>query len=242
MRIFISSLFKDLLEIDQSCLELGYFRLGSLDGIRDNNGKFIENLNDLRVSYIEQDKRRSPTSGVYTFDGVIFKNENKIIASIKIPTGDQGMSDNEYKVIYGIYKNLLTGNSGIAFVIAGDKEFEDKDLFIESVNIFGEPTKIFNSLPLCLSYESNIITFPIPDYSCTLLVRQDDLDLVFLEDSGVGKNYNMYRYFESHPNKAIDRNFITKNSFDSYYRTTRCEDDFTHNNTVYINKFGIKIY
>ena len=77
MRIFISSLFRDLLEIDQSCLELGYFRLGSLDGIRDNNGKFIENLNDLRVSYIEQDKRRSPTSGVYTFDGVIFKNENK---------------------------------------------------------------------------------------------------------------------------------------------------------------------
>lgn len=242
MRIFLSSLFKDLLEIDQSCLELGYFRLGSLDGIKDSKGEFIKNLNDMRISYIEQDKRRSPTSGVYTFDGVIFKDELKMTISVKVPNGDQGMSDNEYKALYGIYKNLLTGNSGIAFIITGDKEHKDQDLFIEGVNIFGEPTRIFNSLPLNLSYERNIITFPLPEYSGTLLVRQSDLDLVFLEDSGVGKNYNMYRYFESHPNKTIDRNFIAKNSFDSYYRTTRCDDDFTHNNTVYINKFGIKIY
>lgn len=242
MRIFVSSLFKDLLEIDQSCLELGYFRLGSLDGIKDSKGEFITNLNDMRVSYIEQDKRRSPTSGVYTFDGVIFKEEQKMIISVKIPSGDQGMSDNEYKALYCIYKNLLTGNSGIAFIITGDKEFEDKDLFIDGINIFGEPTKTFNSLPLNLSYERNIITFPLPEYSSTLLVRQDDLDLVFLENNGVGKNYNMYRYFESHPNKTVDRNFIAKNSFDSYYRTTRCDDDFTHNNTVYVNKFGIKIY
>lgn len=242
MRIFISSLFKDLLEIEQCCLELGYYRLGSLDDIKDKNGNFIETLNDMRIDYIERDKSRSPSTGYYVYDGVLFPNENKMTISLKVPQGDQGMSENEYKAIYCIYKNLLTGNGGIAFIITGDKLDNNENLFIDYTNNFGEPGKLLNSGSLNLTLEKNIITFPIPEYKCTLLVTQGDDDLVFMENSGVGKNYNIYRYFESHPEKSIDRNFFAKNSFDSYYKTIRCEDDFTHNNTVYINKFGIKIY
>lgn len=242
MRIFISSLFKDLLEIEQCCLELGYYRLGSLDDIKDREGNFIKTLDDMRLDFIEKDKSRSPSAGVYIYDGVLFPEENKMTISLKVPTGDQGMSENEYKAIYCIYKNLLTGNGGIAFIITGDKLDDKENLFIDYTNNFGEPGKYFNSGSLNLTLEKNIITFPLPQYKCTLLVTQTDDDLVFLENSGVGKNYNIYRYFESHPEKSTDRNFFAKNSFDSHYKTTRCDDDFTHNNTVYISKFGIKIY
>lgn len=247
MRIFISSLFKDLLEIEQCCLELGYYRLGTLDDIysgydEEEKPIFIKNLDEMRINFIEKDKGRSPSTGVYVYDGVIFPEEKKMIMSLKVPEGDEGMSENEYKAIYCIYKNLLTGLGGIAFIITGDKLNTENGLFEEYINKFGEPGRLFNSGPLNLSLDKNIITIPLPDFKCTLLVTQTDPDLVFIENEGVGKNYNIYRYFESHPEKTIDRNFLAKNSFDSYYKTIRCEDDFTHNNTVYINKFGIKIY
>jgi hypothetical protein len=242
MRIFISSLFKNLLEIEQCCLELGYYRLGTLDDIKNNEGNFIETLEEMRLDFIEQDKSRSPSNGVYVYDGVIFPQENKMMISLQVPIGDQGMSENEYKTIYCIYKNLLTGNGGIAFIITGDKLEDSDSIFIDYTNKFGEPGKTFNSGPLNLTLEKNIITLPLPEYKCTLLVTQKDDDLFFLENNGVGRNYNIYRYFESHPQKTVDRNFFSKNSFDSYYKTVRGDDDFTHNNTVYINKFGIKIY
>lgn len=242
MRIFISSLFKNLLEIEQCCLELGYYRLGTLDDIKNNEGNFIETLEEIRLDFIEQDKSRSPSNGVYVYDGVIFPQENKMMISLQVPIGDQGMSENEYKTIYCIYKNLLTGNGGIAFIITGDKLEDEDNLFIDYTNKFGEPGKLLNSGPLNLTLEKNIITIPLPEFKCTLLVTQKDDDLFFLENNGVGRNYNIYRYFESHPEKTIDRNFFSKNSFDSYYKTVRCDDDFSHNNTVYINKFGIKIY
>ena len=79
MRIFISSLFKNLLEIEQCCLELGYYRLGTLDDIKNNEGNFIETLEEMRLDFIEQDKSRSPSNGVYVYDGVIFPQENNLV-------------------------------------------------------------------------------------------------------------------------------------------------------------------
>lgn len=264
MRIFISNLFKELLKIEQCCLELGYYKLGTLDSIRIEDeyspkgyrliggnrleGKFasdsdmFEDLNNFELDYIDNDQGRSPTTGVYTFNGIIQPLENKMIISLKVPTYDQGMSENEYKVIYCIYKNLLTGNGGIAFIITGDELEENKPIFIYNKNGFEEEERIFNSKPLNLSLETNIITLPIPEYKCTLLVTQKDNDIIFLEDSGIGKNYNIFRYMEGHPTKSIDKNFLSKNSFDSFYKTTKCDDEFSHNSTVFINKFGIKIY
>ena len=93
MRIFISSLFKDLLEIEQCCLELGYYRLGTLDDIysgydEEEKPIFIKNLDEMRINFIEKDKGRSPSTGVYVYDGVIFPEENKMIMSLKVPEGD----------------------------------------------------------------------------------------------------------------------------------------------------------
>jgi hypothetical protein len=264
MRIFISNLFKELLKIEQCCLELGYYKLGTLDSIRIENSQgdyrlvggnrlkedydnasesdMFEDLNNFELDYIDNDQGRSPTTGVYTFNGIIQPLENKMIISLKVPTYDQGMSENEYKVIYCIYKNLLTGNGGIAFIITGDELDENEKIFIYGKNQFDGEERIFNSKPLNLSLETNIITLPIPEYKCTLLVTQKDDDIVFLENSGIGKNYNIFRYIEGHPTKPVDKNFLAKNSFDSFYKTTRSEDEFSHNSTVFINKFGIKIY
>lgn len=241
MRIFISSLFKDLLSIKQCCLELGYYKLGTLDDVKDKEGEFITDIKEISLSQIDRDKGRSPTDGLYACDGIILP-DNKVTLSLTIPYGDQGMSDDSYKALYGFYKNKLTGNFGIAFTITGDIADTSSGLFIDYTNSFGEPGKRFNSKPLGLTKERNIITFPIPEYSCTLLVSQDDDDLVFAEGSGVGKNYNINNYLVAHPEKTVDRNFLSKNSFDSYFNSRSSEDNFPHDNTVFINKFGIKIY
>jgi hypothetical protein len=81
-----------------------------------------------------------------------------MIMSLKVPEGDEGMSENEYKAIYCIYKNLLTGLGGIAFIITGDKLNTENGLFEEYINKFGEPGRLFNSGPLNLSLDKNIIT------------------------------------------------------------------------------------
>lgn len=242
MRIFISSLFKNLLDIEQCCLELGYYKLGTLDDIKNSEGNFIESLEDLRMNFLDQDKGRSPSNGVYTYDGILFPHENKMTISLKVPEGDQGLIENSYKAIYCIYKNLLTDRGDIAFIITGDKLDNETNLFIKYINNFGEEGRIFNSKTLNLSTEKNIITFNFPTYRCNLTMARKDEDIIFLEGCGIGNNYNIYRYLEKNIKKSVDKNFLSKNSFDSYYKTTRSDDDYSHDNTVFINKFGIKIY
>lgn len=205
MRIHFTNLFKNLLKFDQFCIELGYYRLGTNNEV---------SYKEMTITDIEKDSGRSPTSGFYALDGILFPEDNKIMISFKIPENELS-KPKDYKVLYGIYKNLQSGNVGLAFVIECENELTD---------------------------ERNIITFPLPEYKCSISFKDFDEDISLLEKSGVGKNYNMYNYLRSHPTKSVDRNFLSKSSFDSYYNNIRSEDEFDHNNTVYINKFGIKIY
>lgn len=207
MKIHLTNSFKNLLKFDQFCIELGYYRLGTLTGIDTE-------IKNLGVLDIEKDHGRAPTTGFYLYDGILFPEENKMMISFKIPENNISLPK-DYKVIYGIYKNLQTGNAGLAFIIECEGELTD---------------------------EINLITFPLPEYVCSISLKTFDEDIPFLEGSGVGKNYNIYKYLNSHPTKSVDRNFLSKNSFDSYYDDIRSFDDFEHNNTVFINKFGIKIY
>lgn len=208
MKIYLTNTFKSLLNFDQFCIELGYYRLGTLEGLENTS------IRELNVQDIEKDYGRAPTSGFYLYDGVILPEEGRMMISFKIPENNISFPE-DYKVIYGIYKNLQTGNAGLAFIIECYQELTD---------------------------EINLINFPLPEFKCSISLKASDEDIPFLEGSGVGKNFNMYKYLISHPTKSVDRNFLSKNSFDSYYSDKRSSDDFDHDNTVFINKFGIKIY
>lgn len=216
MIIYYTEDFKKILKEPSRYIRISKFKLGESRAISDI--KEIENL---------WDNGTSPTVGEYNLEGTY--KDSDLTLSITIPSYDISSNDMDaYDIIYVLYEDLtLRTNSNslnLAFILSGNIVQEGDILVFK---------------PLYLEPERTIITIKDFNASCSIQLGQNS-DLEFLEGPGLGKPRNVYTDEEYINNEDI--RYVSRNSYEAYLQETRNHDDYKHLDTVYINKYGLKIY
>lgn len=237
---FTDDFRKDISSLSKS-IEISSFRLGeySSDVPRD---EARENGTHTGIKYINYDYMRyyttlpngqtvsdriSPSSNekAFNLDGV-YDYENEVLYLYVIPRTtsgklDEGLYDEgRYKILYVLYRNILTDIEKLAFVIYNE------DIEVNS------PTLVLN--PLNLSKFNNLITIKIP-FKCEVITYMDS-DTLHLEGAGVN-----YMNYYSIPEDKYGNFYINKSSFNRYFSNTIMSDTPMIGG-VTINKFGLKLY
>jgi hypothetical protein len=178
----------------------------------------VSKWSDLDWTYMtSKDSGRSPTDGYYTFTSIL--RDGTLDMCLEIPGYDVGMlSQDYYKLIYVIYSDDIRGSSGLAFVLLGDT-WKDKD-------------GIYQIAPLRLNRSRNIISVPGIEGKCHIDTSMSE-DTEFLEGVGLGDPGNL---------GVVTEGYVSRDSYDIYRTEKLSTDEYPHLETVYINKFGIKIY
>lgn len=222
MKIYFTEEFRKILNSSDKFVELGKFKLGMYP-------TKVKSFSEVDLNYLRiVEQQRSPGEGYYQFNSIY--SDSTLIMSVIVPDYDQGLLREDYKIIYGMYKDLLsstensTGDDAkLAFILVSDYYINDKSEI---------------EVPyLRLGLTRNIITINNFNPKCTFELSCED-DTKFLEGPGLEKYYNLYLYEEDSNKKG----FISLNSYKSYLLEKRTQDSYDHLETTYINKFGIKIY
>lgn len=219
MKVYFTEKFKEILKSPDRYIEIGKFRLGSYS-------QSVKKLSDIDWRYMNQrDSGRSPTDGYYQFSSIL--SDSVLTLNMEIPSYDIGLLNEEYyKLVYAVYTDLMTSENGIAFILCGDTFFNSESML--------------EILPLRLSRDKNIITVSNFNPQCLIKLSSDE-DTQFLEGPGLGKYYNIYSAPEIGETEK-DTRYVSLLSYDSYLLEKKSQDDYDHLETIFINKFGIKIY
>ena len=219
-------------------IEISKFQLGNLggnpnkDGVRSLLAKEFESLS---LEYLmNKGINLVPTGTNYKqfYDLEAILDNTSITLSIEIPKTNVSIvnSLNPYNTIFVLYKNLLDNKHDIAFIL------------IDAIQS-GDSVKLS---PLSLETDRNIIKIPQFAYSCSIEFENSS-DIEFLEGSGLAEPRAL-RESNGINSRAIEisdpkeKRYVSVVSFESYLQEIRSQDEFDHLDSVFINKFGLKIY
>lgn len=220
MNIYFTDQFINSIENDWYSIELKKYKLGRLKDRKD--GKVITHPSEIDYEYMIKHDVTSPTNDYYMFDSSYSREDETLRINLKVPSYDEGMlesddSESIYKVIYVMYRDVLTNSEDIAFIIYD----RIKD------------TSKLRANGLYLSKLNNIININILA-KCEIITKIEG-DISHLEGPGV--NYLNFYSIDSDDNF----NYIEKRSYDRYYHNSICSNNPYHGK-VTINKFGLKTY
>lgn len=239
--IYFTNDFREDITHPSKSIEISSFRLGEYSS-EVPRGETNEDGTHTGIEYISYDYMRSsitlpngqvvsdsvtptPSTPAFDLDG-IYDYDTNILNLYVIPKTssgalDEGMFESDkYKILYILYRNVLTDVEKLAFVIYNED--------IET----NYPNMVFN--PLNLSKYNNLITLKIP-FKCEVITYMDR-DTTHLEGAGVNyKNYYSLKENE-YGNMYVERS--------SYYRNymNLITSDIPMNGGVTLNKFGLKLY
>lgn len=237
--IYFTKDFKKDIASSYNSLVISSFRLGEYSG-EVPRGEVLSDGRHSGIEYISYDYMRSsitlpngmtssdsvspsPSTPAYSLDGVYDKSSSllNIYVLPKTTKGelDEGLFDTDkYKLIYILYKNILTDIEKLAFVIYNED--------IET----NYPNMVFD--PLNLSKYNNLISIKLP-VRCELITYMDR-DTTHLESPGV----NYMNYYSINDNKNT---YVGMNSYIRHYMNS-ISSDIPNKGCITINKFGLKLY
>lgn len=220
--IYFTTQFVEAIENEEYSIELKKYKLGKLRDRQD--GKVTVHPSEIDLDYMYQQDITSPTEGFYLFESIYSKEDHLLKMNIQIPSYDESMSESDnsdsiYRILYVIYKNILTGVEDLAFIIY--------DRITDNENKF-------KANGLYLSRFNNLINIEIP-FRCEVVTKMDE-DTSHLEGPGV--SYLNYYTVNSDLN---DSYYIEKNSYGRYYYNKLSSNE-PYYGEVTINKFGLKSY
>lgn len=236
---FTEEFRKDALNPSKS-IEMNSFRLGDYSsdvprdsvnedgthtGIKYINYNYMKYYTIIPTGQMVSDSvTPSPSTRAFTMEGVYDKSKSLLHLYVipKSSTGvlNEGIFDQDkFKVLYILYKDILTDVEKLAFVIYNE------DIEVNS------PNMVLN--PLNLSKYNNLITIKIP-FKCEVITNMDK-DTSHLEGAGV-----TYMNYYSMPEKNYNNTYVGKSSWmRSYHNSINSDRPMTGSFTL--NKFGLKL-
>lgn len=239
--IYFTDDFRRVVGSEEDSIELSSFRLGEYssdvprgkklpdgthDGIKYINYEYMMTSITLPTGQNVSDSVSPvPSDKPYNMDG-IYDPKTQLLNMYVIPKTssgdlDEGMyDDSKYRILYVLYRNVLTDIERLAFVIYNE------DIEINS------PTLVLD--PLKLSRYNNLITLKIP-FKCEVITYMDR-DTAHLEGPGVN-----YMNYYSIPESLYNKIYVDKSSYKRYYYNSISSNN-PYQGGVTINKFGLKSY
>ena len=154
-------------------------------------------------------QRTSPTLGYYSYSAI--KDSEKLQITLSPPDSD--VSVQLYDTVIFIYEDLVSGSTGVGFVVILEKSGDNPETLRRALNYID----IYGFEPKCkVTYERT-------------------LDTERLEGPGQGGCQGMW-------SKGDQDAFITLESWKAWNQIYRSKDELDHLDTAWINEYGLKQY
>ncbi len=203
--LFEPSFRESYYEAPESDLSLRYYKLKELGS---QNIRELTSRPELmaEAGFLQ---RTSPTLGYYSYSAI--KDSEKLQITLSPPDSD--VSVQLYDTVIFIYEDLVSGSTGVGFVVILEKSGSNPETLRRALNYID----IYGFDPKCkVTYERT-------------------LDTERLEGPGQGQWQGMW-------GKGDNDAFITLESWKAWNQIYRSKDELDHLDTAWINEYGLKQY
>ena len=203
--LFEPSFRESYYEAPESDISLRYYKLKELGS---QNIREITSRPELmaEAGFLQ---RTSPTLGYYSYSAI--KDSEKLQITLSPPDSD--VSVQLYDTVIFIYEDLVSGSTGVGFVVILEKSGDNPETLRRALNYID----IYGFEPKCkVTYERT-------------------LDTERLEGPGQGPWQGMW-------SKGDQDAFITLQSWKAWNQIYRSKDELDHLDTAWINEYGLKQY
>ena len=203
--LFEPSFRESYYEAPESDISLRYYKLKELGS---QNIRELTSRPELmaEAGFLQ---RTSPTLGYYSYSAI--KDSEKLQITLSPPDSD--VSVQLYDTVIFIYEDLVSGSTGVGFVVILEKSGDDPEILRRALNYID----IYGFEPKCkVTYERT-------------------LDTERLEGPGQGGWQGMW-------GKGDKDAFITLESWKAWNQIYRSKDELDHLDTAWINEYGLKQY
>ena len=203
--LFEPSFRESYYEAPESDISLRYYKLKELGS---QNIREITSRPELmaEAGFLQ---RTSPTLGYYSYSAI--KDSEKLQITLSPPDSD--VSVQLYDTVIFIYEDLVSGSTGVGFVVILEKSGDNPETLRRALNYID----IYGFEPKCkVTYERT-------------------LDTERLEGPGQGVWQGMW-------SKGDKDAFITLESWKAWNQIYRSKDELDHLDTAWINEYGLKQY
>lgn len=203
--LFEPSFRESYYEAPESDISLRYYKLKELGS---QNIRELTSRPELmaEAGFLQ---RTSPTLGYYSYSAI--KDSEKLQITLSPPDSD--VSVQLYDTVIFIYEDLVSGSTGVGFVVILEKSGNNPETLRRALNYID----IYGFDPKCkVTYERT-------------------LDTERLEGPGQGSWQGMW-------NKGDKDAFITLESWKAWNQIYRSKDELDHLDTAWINEYGLKQY
>lgn len=203
--LFEPSFRESYYEAPESDISLRYYKLKELGS---QNIRELTSRPELmaEAGFLQ---RTSPTLGYYSYSAI--KDSEKLQITLSPPDSD--VSVQLYDTVIFIYEDLVSGSTGVGFVVILEKSGDNPETLRRALNYID----IYGFDPKCkVTYERT-------------------LDTERLEGPGQGSWQGMW-------SKGDNDAFITLESWKAWNQIYRSKDELDHLDTAWINEYGLKQY
>lgn len=203
--LFEPSFRESYYEAPESDISLRYYKLKELGS---QNIRELTSRPELmaEAGFLQ---RTSPTLGYYSYSAI--KDSEKLQITLSPPDSD--VSVQLYDTVIFIYEDLVSGSTGVGFVVILEKSGDSPETLRRALNYID----IYGFDPKCkVTYERT-------------------LDTERLEGPGQGQWQGMWC-------KGDKDAFITLESWKAWNQIYRSKDELDHLDTAWINEYGLKQY
>lgn len=203
--LFEPSFRESYYEAPESDISLRYYKLKELGS---QNIRELTSRPELmaEAGFLQ---RTSPTLGYYSYSAI--KDSEKLQITLSPPDSD--VSVQLYDTVIFIYEDLVSGSTGVGFVVILEKSGDNPETLRRALNYID----IYGFDPKCkVTYERT-------------------LDTERLEGPGQGTWQGMW-------SKGDKDAFITLESWKAWNQIYRSKDELDHLDTAWINEYGLKQY
>lgn len=203
--LFEPSFRESYYEAPESDISLRYYKLKELGS---QNIRELTSRPELmaEAGFLQ---RTSPTLGYYSYSAI--KDSEKLQITLSPPDSD--VSVQLYDTVIFIYEDLVSGSTGVGFVVILEKSGDNPETLRRALNYID----IYGFEPKCkVTYERT-------------------LDTERLEGPGQGSWQGMW-------SKGDNDAFITLESWKAWNQIYRSKDELDHLDTAWINEYGLKQY
>lgn len=203
--LFEPSFRESYYEAPESDISLRYYKLKELGS---QNIRELTSRPELmaEAGFLQ---RTSPTLGYYSYSAI--KDSEKLQITLSPPDSD--VSVQLYDTVIFIYEDLVSGSTGVGFVVILEKSGDNPETLRRALNYID----IYGFEPKCkVTYERT-------------------LDTERLEGPGQGGWQGMW-------SKGDQDAFITLESWKAWNQIYRSKDELDHLDTAWINEYGLKQY
>ena len=203
--LFEPSFRESYYEAPESDISLRYYKLKELGS---QNIRELTSRPELMAEAGFQ-QRTSPTLVYYSYSAI--KDTKKLQITLSPPDSD--VSVQLYDTVIFIYEDLVSGSTGVGFVVILEKSGDNPETLRRALNYID----IYGFEPKCkVTYERT-------------------LDTERLEGPGQGSWQGMW-------GKGDNDAFITLESWKAWNQIYRSKDELDHLDTAWINEYGLKQY